>query len=151
MTADFAQLGNRRKHLRAPTLEALFLDDGVHALTQPHHRRLVYLRLFRAHLRREHGFDLVRQFGQHFLLQAAHEERADAPAQILRVRSILIAAQERAVTEQIPRQDEVEDAPQFAHAVFQRRTRQGKARLRLQLANRLRALAARVFDVLRFV
>lgn len=73
------------------------------------------------------------------------------PAQILRVRSILIAAQERAVTEQIPRQDEVEDTPQFAHAVFQRRTRQGKARLRLQLANRLRALAARVFDVLRFV
>ena len=128
MAADLPQLGDRRQHLGASPVEALLLDNGVHPIPQAQHGSLVDLALLWAHLGSHDGFDLIRQLGQHVLLQAAHEEGADAAAQVIGIAAILIAAHERAVAEQISRQNKVEDAPQFAHAVLQGRTGQGEAR-----------------------
>ena len=53
--------------------------------------------------------DVVRQLGQHLLLQAAHEEGTDALAQLLGMFAAAVAAQEGRLRAQIAGQDEIKD------------------------------------------
>ena len=148
MAADLPQLGDGRQHLGSAPAQPLLRHHMIHPLLQADHGRAVYLLLLGSHLGGKGFLQFVGQLGEHILFQAAHEERADFPPQIVGVVPVLIAAQEGVVAAQIPRQHKVEDAPQFARAVFHGRAGESKARLRPQLLHCHRAHAACVFDML---
>ncbi|MNF55239.1 hypothetical protein D3C84_366940 [compost metagenome] len=101
---------------------------------------------------------LGRQLARHLLLGAAQDEGFESPAQVRQAllvgllldRGAVVAGEARCVAEPAGH-EEVEQRPEFAQVVFQRRAGQAQALPGLQLAGGQRGLAARILDVLRFV
>jgi hypothetical protein len=101
---------------------------------------------------------LRRQLRGHLLLGAAQQEGADARGQVRQACLVAVALDGRAVVlgelagvAEPAGQQEVEQRPEFAQVVFQRRAGQAQAVPRVQLARGLGGLGPGVLDVLRLV
>ena len=98
---------------------------------------------------------LVRQLGQHLLLEAAQDEGADHRPQQRHVLGILDrlaeAALELAEAAEQARVDEGEQAPQLPQVVLDGGAGEGQAKIPLELEQQLGTLGAGILDLLRLV
>ncbi len=108
----------------------------------------------------EHVLDLLGQVGEHVLFESAFDEQADQRLQLVRHdgmfrtgrhdRLFVFLAELRVGAEQ-SRHEEIEDAPQFAQSVFNRRSGQCETVFGRDPFDGLRHFRGVVFDVLRLV
>lgn len=99
-----------------------------------------------------------RQLGRHLLFGTAQQKRFDPTVEVLKPdftaalfnRHTVIGVEAFHVAEPA-RQQEVEQRPQFAQMVFQRRAAQAQTLARVQLAGGLGGFAVGILDVLRLI
>ena len=134
------------------------LELGGEFLLRLHEPCVVDLPLLVGHLVRHLALDLVGQFFEHVLLEAAQDERRDVAQEVgarvrifgaydgrFELRLEVLAALE------VAGHEEVEDRPEFGQAVLDRRARESEGGIRPELFYRLCRLRRGVFDLLRLV
>ena len=148
MAADLPQLEQDAEHLHARARQRALGQRLAHMLAQRLHQPVIDAGLLGRHGSVEILLVLLRQSGERFALEPAHQEGPDALPQLLGALPAAIAPQERRLCPQIARQGEVKDAPQLAGVVLHGRAGERHAHLRVQLLGRHGPLALRVFDAL---
>ena len=120
--------------------------------------RVVQAPVLRRELDGEHLLLLRRQLGRHELLRAAQDQGADASPQALASLGVAVLLDrppvplvERPPRREQPRRHELQDRPQLAQVVLDRRARDREAERRTDAARRLVHLRRRVLHELRLV
>ena len=148
VAAYLTELEQNAEHLHARARQGALRQRLPHMLAQRQHQAVVHARLFGGHGGIDVFLSLSGQVGQHLALEAAHQEGADALAQLVGPLASAIAAQKCRLRAQVSRQHEIKDAPQLAGVIFHGGAGQRHAHLRVQLLGGHRPLALRVFHAL---
>ena len=158
VAADLAQLQQRVQDLDLRLRQALVGQRVAHRLLGRQADRLVQVGLRAAEGDAHRGLLLGGQLAGHLRLAAPQQEGRDPAAQLVEPLGVAVLLDRRAErllearrAAQEARHQEVEQAPQLAQVVLQRRARQAQPVPRVQARHHLRRLGAGVLDVLRLV
>ena len=157
IAADLTDPRQFGQHLNFASPEFL-LALSFQLLLQQHHFSVIQLLLLFSKTRVTDFLDLIREVLQDIALLSPQDKRRDHPAQLCLRLFILVfhdrrlkRAAERIVAVQKPRHQKIEDAPQLAQPVFNRRAGQREAGGCLQQLHGFSGGRTTVLDILRFV
>src|SRR5690554_381132 len=157
IAGDLTEPRKRREDFDLRFAHALLFDIAHHALANLAEDLLVEDGLLLAERNDDLLFDLLREVGRDVLLEAPKDKGLDDFSELLggflitaidRPRIRLFEALEPA---QQSGRDEIEDAPDLAQAVLDRRSRQGEPTVGFEPLRRARGLAERILNVLRLI
>ncbi len=155
ITGDLSQSREQRQYLYAALTEAMRRELGGEILLRAQEPGLIYLLLFRRHIRDHLALDLVRQLLEDVLLHAPQDERHDMIAQVVHGPLILIAHDRRLIAlleflmaQEVARHQEIEYRPELGQRILDRRTGQGEIAARLYTLDGPGVLRRRVLDML---